>query len=139
MPSFCMTGNGQNRAGGFMLRADIIRAAEQHGWYWHDTVGFSTDYLVATRTDTTKACNARSYGTRVITYPEFWALLDRPTGSVLPPRPIPSANIEDVLERGRFGRPATPRPSPDAIADLAATEPPPPCSLPGERIRKINV
>lgn len=74
MSSICFTGKGMS--GGTLVTRDIWSArAEARGFNIHDKVHPHTDYLVASRSDTTKAAAARRNGTTVISYAQFEQLL----------------------------------------------------------------
>lgn len=75
MNTVCFTGRGSNARGDFVERGQLERMAEAAGWRVHNKVVVSTDFLVASRTDTSKAAAARAIGTRVLTYEEFWHMI----------------------------------------------------------------
>lgn len=71
MSVVCFTGRGYN-AGNFVVRDAWIEMASRMGWHYTEDAARAT-YLVASRTDTSKARNARLSGTQVITYDQFLA------------------------------------------------------------------
>lgn len=75
MKTFCFTGKGHKNGKPYDRK---WWAADAHacGFEIHDKVYPSTDYLVASRSDTTKAEAARRNGTTVISYEQFQQLLD---------------------------------------------------------------
>ncbi len=75
MNTVCFTGRGSNARGVFVERGQLIQMAEAAGWQVHDKVYQSTDFLVASRTDTSKAAKAAALGTRVLEYSEFWHMI----------------------------------------------------------------
>lgn len=72
MPSVCFTGRGVAPLGTFVPRDIWEGYARAMGWDIHDKVHYYTSYLVASRTDTTKAVAARARGATIITYAEFY-------------------------------------------------------------------
>jgi hypothetical protein len=107
--------------------------ALHHGHTPHDHVYYNTDYLVASRHDTTKARAARATGrTQVITYAEWETTLN---GGM--PQFRPSMPVSPGAAQPRFIPPSSAdrRELAHELAGLPDTPP----SLPGERIRKINV
>jgi len=74
MPNVVFTGaaviNGER-----IVRDELIamvnRGSTSRRWHVQDKVDYTTEYLVASRTDTTKACKARDLGVRVVTYDQF--------------------------------------------------------------------
>jgi len=70
MTSVVFTGKGY-RNGSLVTRAEWEAMAREIGWEPHGTVVWGTDYLVASRGDTTKAQRAANFGTRVMTYEWF--------------------------------------------------------------------
>lgn len=89
MPSVCFTGRGYNRAGAFIERSVWERQAQQAAFTVVHEVTPSTNYLVASRSDTSKANAARRYGdmgydVRVVTYNEWLDVVQRQTG-IRPP------------------------------------------------------
>lgn len=75
MSSVCFTGAGR-RHGKEYVRTFWEADAVASGWQVHDKVFPHTEYLVASRLDTSKAEAARLQGTTVISYAEFVKLLD---------------------------------------------------------------
>lgn len=79
MASVCFTGKGSIRhpmQSGFvqveaLSRQEWEARAGQLGWSIHKNVSVRTDYLVASRTNTVKAKDARDFGAKVISYEEF--------------------------------------------------------------------
>lgn len=64
-PLICFTGAGP------LSRSEYIALAEKKGYAYKNAVTKNLAVLVASRSDTTKAKKAASYGVQVITYPEF--------------------------------------------------------------------
>jgi hypothetical protein len=75
MSSICFTGRGNDSRGFFITRDQWERDATARGFTIHDKVYPHTDYLVASRGDTTKAAAAKRNGTTVISYAQFEQLL----------------------------------------------------------------
>lgn len=75
MKTFCFTGKGLKH-GKLYARAYWAADARACGFEIHDKVHSHTDYLVASRSDTTKAAAARANGTTVISYAQFEQLLE---------------------------------------------------------------
>lgn len=69
--SVCFTGAGTRLSGEKYTRPMWQNLARQFNFDVHDKVDWGTTYLVASRTDTTKAASARTLGTHVITYADF--------------------------------------------------------------------
>jgi hypothetical protein len=76
MPNVCFTGAGKRHGVGAFTRIQWRALARSRGWTAQDAVDFSTDYLVASRSDTSKARAARDFGVDVISYARFEALID---------------------------------------------------------------
>lgn len=70
MPSVCFTGRGEVD-GAFVQRNTLEAMAQAMGWTIHDKVRSDTDYLIASRQDTSKAKAAREFGTKVMPYGWF--------------------------------------------------------------------
>jgi hypothetical protein len=91
MSSICFTGRGNDSSGNFITRDVWERQANAAGFSVHDKVYPHTDYLVASRSDTSKAAAARRNGTTVLSYAQFEQLMAkgivqvRPTASDAPP------------------------------------------------------
>jgi hypothetical protein len=75
MKTFCFTGKG-HKNGKPYDRKWWSADARACGFEIHDKVHPHTDYLVASRSDTTKAAAARANGTTVISYAQFEQLLE---------------------------------------------------------------
>ena len=75
MANIVFTGNAHTPKGGKPVRAEVEQLASSKGHTIQNTVRRNTDYLVATRFDTTKAAKAKEFGTHVINYEEFYELL----------------------------------------------------------------
>ena len=88
MPNVCFTGRGY-RGDTFVTR-DVWEAnARSAAFTVVDEVTYSTNYLVASRSDTSKAKEARRYGemgynVRVVTYGEWLDIVQRQTGISTP-------------------------------------------------------
>ena len=66
------TGPAVDNAGNSVIRDNLIHACHQTGsMKVQPRVDKATDFLVASRTDTTKALAAYQKGVTVLTYPEF--------------------------------------------------------------------
>lgn len=109
MSNVVFTGKGLDpRTGALRTRPEWTALAHAKGWGVHDKVRFDTDYLVASRHDTTKAADAAARGTKVITYKEFEHMLRGaipvvPSMSgVAPPTPIDTTEMEDIPGWGMF-------------------------------------
>lgn len=107
--SVVFTGKGIDPATGKLrLRDDWCALARAKGFYAHpkDKVDYGTTYLVASRDDTTKAMAAREYGTKVISYNQFYAMCkgaDAPVSfNVSPPPPLDTAGMEEIDGWGIF-------------------------------------
>jgi hypothetical protein len=92
MSSICFTGAGK-RNGKTYHRTYWAADARACGFEVHDKVYPHTDYLVASRSDTTKAEAARRNGTTVISYDQFEQLMEK--GFVQARRAAPSAPPAD--------------------------------------------
>lgn len=75
MKNVVLTGTGYREDGVAILRADIIRQAETRDFHVQTSVQASTELLVASRTDTTKARKAQEKGIEVISYQEFFRMI----------------------------------------------------------------
>lgn len=111
MSSIVFTGKGLDPLTGRLRTRDEWTAlASAKGFYAQKKVDGSTDYLVASRTDTTKAAAARDYGTQVITYEEFEQMLrgripvstHNSGRAFVPPKPIDTSAMEDIPGWGMF-------------------------------------
>jgi hypothetical protein len=111
MPSVVFTGKGLDPLTGRQRnRPDWEALARAKGFYPEAKVNRHTDYLVASRTDTSKAAAARQFGTKVITYDEFERLLrgqapvttHNSGRTFTPPPPIDTAGMEDIPGWGLF-------------------------------------
>lgn len=71
MSTVCFTGRGYDQNGTFQTRDLWESMARQMGWSPVPTVEYNTGYLVASRSDTTKARSAQRNGVRVLTYSQF--------------------------------------------------------------------
>lgn len=71
-----------------------------------DKVQYGTTYLVASRDDTSKAASAKTYGTQVISYNDFYAMCKGAPApaafNTAPPPPLDTAGMEDVEGWGMF-------------------------------------
>lgn len=113
MASVVFTGKGLDPlTGKLRVRGDWCALARAKGFhaYEKDKVDRHTDYLVASRTDTSKADAARMFGTQVITYGEFERMLrgqapvstHNSGATFVPPPPIDTAGMEDIPGWGVF-------------------------------------
>ncbi len=111
MPSVVFTGKGMDPlTSKLRSRGEWEALARAKGFYAQNKVDHSTDYLVASRTDTSKAAAARGYGTKVITYDEFEAMLrgQAPIGNhnsgdpFIPPPPVDTKGMEEIEGWGLF-------------------------------------
>lgn len=80
MPTVCFTGrgvvsDGTVDGGTFYERANWERWTAAAGWNVLSHVDWGTTYLVASRTNTRKATDARTKGTQVITYNQYLVIL----------------------------------------------------------------
>lgn len=76
MPSVVFTGKGMDPlTSKLRTRGEWEALAHAKGFFPQKKVDRFTDYLVASRTDTSKARDAQAFGTRVITYDQFEAML----------------------------------------------------------------
>lgn len=145
--------------GSFMQRDELIPLVRRlyPEWHYDHDVRFGTTYLVASRTGTSKAHAARRMGVTVLSYADFWRLLEgqRVSGGQLPldvlPTPLGdilySPGVTSPLEAERLARRQVER---DRIAARDASrasveelrglpdDPPPPSNM-GERVRKITL
>jgi hypothetical protein len=111
MPSVVFTGKGLDPLTQKLRTRDEWSAlARAKGFYPEAKVTRFTDYLVASRTDTTKASAAMDFGTKVITYGEFERML-RGQASVtthnsgrtfVPPPPVDTTGMENIPGWGSF-------------------------------------
>lgn len=107
MPSVCFTGRGYNRAGAFIERGVWERQAQQAAFTVVQEVTPSTNYLVASRSDTSKANAARRFGdmgydVRVVTYNEWLDVVQRQTGIRPPTYSIGYFRREFTAMRGDY-------------------------------------
>jgi hypothetical protein len=111
MPNVVFTGKGMDPlTGKLRVRDDWENLAQAKGFYAQKKVDHSTDYLVASRTDTTKAAAAQRCGTKVITYDEFEAMLRGKAAvtthnsgrAFVPITPIDTTELEDIPGWGLF-------------------------------------
>jgi hypothetical protein len=110
MSTVVFTGKGLDpHTGKLRTRPEWTALANAKGWEVQDKVTFSTDYLVASRTDTTKARAAQQQGTRVISYEEFNQMIrgaipvvPSMSGRAPPPVPIDTTEMEDIPGWGMF-------------------------------------
>lgn len=72
MENIVFTGPAFDLNGQAIPRANLVAACQMTGRFnVQSTVNGATDFLVASRTDTTKAKKAAQRGVTVVTYPEF--------------------------------------------------------------------
>lgn len=109
MSSIVFTGKGNDpRTGKLRTRPEWESLAQAKGYYAQTKVGPGTDILVASRNDTTKAAAARQYGTRVMSYSDFDAMLRGATvqpgtfNQTKPPKPIDTTEMEEIPGWGMF-------------------------------------
>lgn len=69
-----LTGPAKDGQGNAIVRADLVAALAKVGISVRSKVDLTTDYLVASRTDTVKAKTAQSLGVEVLTYPQLITL-----------------------------------------------------------------
>lgn len=107
--SVVFTGKGIDPATGKLrVREDWCALARSKGFYADpkDKVTPGTRYLVASRDDTSKAASARSWGTQVISYNDFWAMCKGAaapaTFDATPPPPLDMTGMEEVEGWGMF-------------------------------------
>jgi hypothetical protein len=111
MSNVVFTGKGLDpHTGKLRTRDEWTALANAKGWHVQPKVGFDTDYLVASRSDTTKAAAARDRGTKVITYEDFNLMIrgaipvvPSMSGKAPPPvKPIDTTEMEDIPGWGMF-------------------------------------
>lgn len=69
--SVCFTGPAFDALGQSVLRADLIKSAQELGFVIHPAVRPTTQMLIASRVDTVKAKKAKAQGVEVLSYPHF--------------------------------------------------------------------
>lgn len=111
MPSVVFTGKGMDPlTSKLRTRSEWETLAHAKGFYAQNKVNVLTDYLVASRRDTSKARDALAYGVKVITYDEFEAMLrgkmevtaHNSGGSVPVFTPIDTTGMEEIDGWGMF-------------------------------------
>ena len=111
MSNVVFTGKGMDPlTGKLRIRDEWEALAQAKGFYPQKKVDRNTDYLVASRTDTTKAAAARNFGTQVITYQDFEQMLrgQAPVSThnsgraFVPPKPIDTSEMEHIEGWGMF-------------------------------------
>jgi hypothetical protein len=111
MAGVVFTGKGIDPlTGKLRTRPEWEALAAAKGFYADKKVSYGTDYLVASRTDTTKAEAARQFGTKVITYGEFERMLrgqapvttHNSGRTFTPPPPMDMTGMEDIPGWGAF-------------------------------------
>ncbi|MBU6428539.1 MAG: hypothetical protein KGR26_06000 [Cyanobacteria bacterium REEB65] len=111
MPTVVFTGKGIDPATQRLrTRKEWTDLAYAKGFQPADKIGRFTDYLVASRHDTSKADDARRYGIKVITYEEFEAMLrghapistHNSGGPALVIEPVDTTGMEEIEGWGSF-------------------------------------
>jgi hypothetical protein len=111
MPSVVFTGKGIDPlTNKLRTRPEWEALAAAKGFYAQKKVDGSTDYLVASRSDTTKADSARRFGTKVITYQDFERMLrgqapvttHNSRRAFVPPKPVDTTGMENIPGWGMF-------------------------------------
>lgn len=108
MTTVVFTGKGLDPRSGKLRKRDEWGAlANAKGYAVTNKVGHGTDFLVASRDDTTKAAAASQLGVRVISYNDFDAMLRgaqlKPgTFNQAPPPPLNTDGMEEIPGWGMF-------------------------------------
>ena len=87
------TGAARDKYGQTVLRANLIKQAQQSGFRVQPSVNSETQFLVASRFDTVKSRQAQQRGLTVLTYSTFIAML----GGSVPEVSKKSDSFVDVL------------------------------------------
>lgn len=93
MANIVFTGDAYSPNGVKTLRSEVEKLAKEKGHNIQRQVANNTDYLVATRFDTTKADRARERKAHIIGYDEFYSLLK--SGNIHD-KSVPLASIEPL-------------------------------------------
>jgi hypothetical protein len=138
MATVCFTGAGKRYGIQTFTRPQWQHLAITRGHTPHEHVYWNTDYLVASRHDTSKARTAQRNGTTVLTYEQWEEMLA--TGDTTVPAFAPTRPISPGAAQPRFIPPSSAdrRAAAQALAAMDDTPPEPSVRF-GERVRKINI